>query len=348
MKKLKIVMLSRHGCMRVMKVAIPLIENGHEVHLITNKVTQYSEVFNSVLVYQDVNQLYNAIKVHKDADIFHGHNEPSWFVTAVKDQFFDKPVVLDVHDSHLLRRTDEECIEDPDKYRVSAEERNNLQLADALVYVSKSMERIVGGEFKIGVPTIVLPSYVPLQFYRLDFLRWWGGLCYEGRIDITDELPKQWDFFQYSNYLDLAKKCREIGIDFHVYTTRNNAKVRKQYDEVCYLHEPEGYERLIKVIGQHDWGLVGNIKKFPEWDNALPNKFFEYMAACLPIVSINAKESSELIKEYGVGITVGSMEELAERWKEHRPCRANVIKHRQSFSMENHIGKLEDLYSQLV
>ena len=345
---MKIVMLSRHGCMRVMKMALPLIARGHEVHLITNKVTQFSEAFSTVSVYQDVDQLYSAIKLHKDADVFHGHNEPSWFVTAVKDQFFDKPVVLDLHDSHLLRRTHEECSNDPDLFRVAIDERNNIQLADALVYASASMKKIVGAEFKPDVPDIVLPSYVPLRFYRVDFTRWWGGLVYEGRIDMPEELPKEWDFFQYANYLDFAKKCREIGIDFHVYTPRQNEKLRKLYNEHCYLHAPEGFGRLIKMLGQHDWGLVGNLKPYEEWRNALPNKLFEYMAACVPVVSINARESSEFIEKYEVGINVNSVEELAERWKEHRECRKNVIKHRMSFAMENHIHELEGLYEEIV
>jgi glycosyltransferase involved in cell wall biosynthesis len=346
-------MLTRHACMRVFKQAHPLLERGHEVHLITNKLSQGFERCTSVTVYNDTDQLYAAIKLHKDADVFHAHNEPSWFVTTVKDVNQRIPIVLDIHDSHLLRKTPEEDDlqqqETPETFRIGIDERNNFQLADGIVYVCDPMKKIVGEEFGLTQPNIVLPSYVPRGFYRIDFDKWLGGLVYEGRVDIPDELPKKWaSFFQYSDYLELGRKCQEVGIDFHVYTTRENESVRKAYGSVSVLHQPQKYDRLIKVIGGHDWGLVGNIRPHTEWKNALPNKLFEYMAGCVPIVSINAEECSRLVDEYKVGITVGSLEELRERWSEHRECRKNVIKHRFHFAMENHIHKVEELYKEVI
>ena len=346
-------MLSRHGCFRVFKEALPLLERGHDVHLIVNKVTQGAERMKSVCSYQDTDQFYNALKLHKDADIFHAHNEPAWFVTMVKDIFPDIPVVLDIHDSHLLRKTQEEQDEEfrtnNQSFRIGIDERNNFQLADGLIYVCEPMKRIVGGEFKLDQPSIILPSYVPRGFYRIDFNEWIGGLVYEGRIDTPDELPGKWSsFFRYSDYLDLGRKCKEIGMDFHIYTPRENEKVRAQYGPVSILHEPLNVDKLIKALGRHDWGLVGNIRPHNEWKNALPNKLFEYMAACVPIVSMHAEESSRIVDEYGVGISVGSVEELRDRWKEHRACRAKVIRHRMRFAMENHIHELEQLYERVI
>jgi hypothetical protein len=340
-------MITRHACVRVSKQALPLMARGHVLHQITNKVTVYSEQYKSVLVYQDQDQLYNSIAMHKDADIFHVHNEPNYMVTAVKEVFPDKPVVMDVHDSHLLRRNGDE-IKDFSRFRVSADERNNLQLADGLVYVCEPMAEIVGTEFKLSQPSIVLPSFVPVRFYRIDFERWLGGLCYEGRIDTADELDAKWDFFQYSNYLPLAEKCNEIKMDFHIYTPRSNAKVREEYEKVCYLHEPVALHKLCKKMGRHDWGIVGNLNHHEEWKHALPNKLFEYMAACMPVVALNADECARFIREYKVGIVVESIEELAENWARHRELRQNVIKWRKEFVMENHIEKLERLYEGLA
>lgn len=332
-----------------MKEAFPLIQRGHDVHLIVESVRQGSEQFKTVNVWQDTDQLYEAIKLHKDADVWHAHNEPSWFVTAIKELLPSARVVLDVHDSCLLRKTAEEHAaeleENPAAFRVSSDERNNTQLADALVYVSDSMRRIVSSEFALPQPSIVLPSYVPLCLYRIDMQDWVGGLVYEGRIDAAEDLPDKWrSHFTYSDYQAFALKCREIGMDFHVYTPRGNEKLRKRYEDICYLHEPKPIDRLIKVLGSHDWGLVGNIKPFTEWANALPNKLFEYMAGCTPIVAMHAEESANFIREHGVGIVVDSPEELAERWAEHRQCREQVIKRRREFSMDAHIGELEALY----
>src|SRR6185503_5381919 len=266
-------MLTRHACIRVFKQAFPLIERGHEVHLITEKLSQGFERCASVSVYTDTDQLYAALKFHKDADVFHAHNEPSWFVTMVKDFNQKTPVVLDIHDSHLLRKTAEEDDleqqENPESFRIAIDERNNFQLADGIVYVCEPMKRIVGGEYALDQPSVVLPSYVPKGFYRVDFDKWLGGLVYEGRIDVPDELPKKWAaLFHYSDYLDFGRKCKEIGMDFHIYTPRENEQVRSRYAPVSILHEPQKYSRLIKVLGGHDWGLVGNIRPHTEWKNA--------------------------------------------------------------------------------
>ena len=68
----------------------------------------------------------------------------------------------------------------------------------------------------------------------------------------------------------------------------------------------------------------------------------------MPIVAINAQHCAEFVKEHEIGIEVESVEELTERWGEHRQCRINLIKKRQMWAMENHIGKLEDLYKSLT
>lgn len=346
---MKIIMITNHACMRCHKEAICLMHRSHKVHLITNKLTQYSDLYESIMVYQDIHQMRNAIKMHADANIFHCHNEPSWFVTVVKELFPDAKVVLDVHDSLLLRREHDEVekANDPEIFRISADERNNIQLADGLVYVCKPMQEIVEEEFSPGKPNIVLPSALPRQFYRIDFVRWEQALVYEGRIDNDRELEKQWGFFKYSNYIEFAKKCRKHNIPFHIYTPRKNEEVRSDYSPHCVLHEPLAYDKFIKEMGRHDWGLVGNCFPTPEWKYALPNKLFEYMAACLPVICFNADESWNFIKDYGMGIKVDSFEEIADRWAEHRVCRQNVIKHRHKFCLENYIGSLEELYYKL-
>ena len=349
---MKVVMISRHGCLRVSKVAMPLLTKGYDVHLITEKVTQGSEHFKSVLQYQDLDQLYNSVKVHKDADIFHAHNEPSWFVTVVKDLNLKTPVVLDVHDSNLLRKTPEQQEEELEinqaAYRVSVDERNNIQLADGLVYVGPRMKEIIEREYQPKAPGIVLPSYLPRGFFRIDFSNWLGGVVYEGRIDISTNLDKRWEtLFQYSDYRAFAKKCMELHLPFHIYTPRENKELREAYHEICILHEPKGINRLIQCLGRHDWGLVGNLGNHEEWKNALPNKLWEYLAGACPVVALNADQSADIIREHNIGIVVESVEELMERWDEHTEKRKNVIHKRRYFEMENHIHLLEELYAKL-
>lgn len=349
-------MLARHCCMRVHKEALPLINAGHDVHLIAEQATRYSEQYATVSLYQDQNQLYNAIRLHKDADVFHAHNEPSWFVTAVKDCDMRAPVILDMHDSNLIRKTPDEEAEElehnPQAGRVSVDERNNAQLADGLVYPCQPMKDAVEREFTPKGPGIVVPSMLPKSFLRFDFDTWIGGLVYEGRIDTDNELkdqPRWRSIFQYSNYLEVARKTKAKGVPFHIYTARQNDAVRAEYAEVAILHEPKNsMDRLVRALGRHDWGLVGNLNAHTEWKNALPNKLFEYMAGCTPIVAMHADECAKLINEYGIGIVVESVDELAARWAEHRKCREKVVKYRGLFTMESKTPELEKHYARVI
>lgn len=332
--------------MRGVKEAIALIGKGYDVHLITNKLSQFTDWFRSITLWPSQEHLYAAIRNHSDADLFHVHNEPSYMVTAVKEIFPDKPVVLDVHDSILLRRTDSdvEKAENDNIFRYHIDERNNIQLADGLVYVCEPMRKIVQEVYKVTCPQIILPSYVPEMFYGLGFGKWFGGLVYDGRIDVTEKLHDQVNFFSYCDYRELATKCKELEVAFYVYTPQKQGAILKEYNDICNLMEPQRYDKLIEVVGSHDWGLVGNTVVHEEWKHALPNKLFEYIAGCVPVVVVNADESARFVSEHGIGIVVDSLEELRDRWKEHRDIRKKIVKIRREFTLENHIGELERLY----
>jgi hypothetical protein len=343
-------MVAGHCCIRVQKMALPLIHKGHEVHLIGSKIPSFWQNYKTFTMCADIEQYQAAIKLHPDADVFHCHNEPSWFVTAVKEVFPDKTVLLDVHDSYLARSTREQATEKLDSgafhVRVTAEERNNFQLADALNFPSGALSDLVCGEFNLKQPHMVLPSYVPSMFYRYEGRDWHGGLVYEGKVNLPSETKGKSVGFEYCDYTDVAERCDKLGMDFHLYSARSDDKFREYYSKYkqVFIHQPLLYDELMKSIGRHDWGLVGNTIETSEWNVAAPNKLFEYFAAGLPAVSMNAAWCSEFLEYTGMGMSVSGPEELAERWSEHRHYRPAVIKHRKEWAMEAHISKLEEFY----
>ncbi len=348
----KIVMVSRHSCIRVHKMALPLIESGlYEVHLLANKSRSYSDAYSTFGHWLEVGQLSNFIKLHAPTtDIFHVHNEPSWPVTLIKEHC-DVPVVLDVHDSFAARVTQEEQDEAEEKgnilTRITAEERNNFQLADALVFPGESFGELVENEFALSQPNIVLRSHMPRRMFRYNAQDWQGGLVYEGMVKINTEDGLSYGY-RYCNYLELAEKAKELGIDFHIYGGRDDKKFLEAYGDIALVHEPLDFDSLVRDISRHDWGLVGNIMPTSEWDVAMPNKLFEYIAAGVPIVAMNAKECEEYVIKHKIGIAVKSLEELTERWSEHTEIRKNLLKTRVSFSMEKNNQCLKELYDGLL
>lgn len=347
---MNIVMVANHCCIRVQKMAIPLIERGHDVHLIGARVPSFHEQYKSFSFCSDIEQTLEAIKLHAAAgrvDVFHAHNEPSWYVTAIKE-ICDVPVILDVHDSFVTRSTHEEHLAALDRgekaVRITVEERNNFQLADGLVFPGDDFRQKVVDEYGLKQPGLTLPSYVPKRFYQYDGTDWHGGLVYEGKVNLPDETKGYNSGFNYCDYTDLASRCKAMGMDFHLYAGRQDDKFREHYKDTAYIHKPLDFAELVQRISRHDWGLVGNSVETPQWKVAMPNKMFEYIAAGMPVVSMNADYCSKFLEETGMGISVSGPEELGSRWAEHRKVRQRVIKERQKYSMNAQIHKLEEFY----
>lgn len=329
---MKIVEVAHHCCVRVLKQASALLDRGHAVHLIAKRLPLTPD-FTTSSHFATVGQLRESLRLHRDADIIHIHNEPSWMLMVAKEILPNVPVVLDIHDAMVFRSTDV-------KYK-SAEERLTFDWADGLVFVSEKCRQII----KPKQSFCVLPSYVNEQYYEFNSWQWIGGVTYEGKVDT----PTDKSFMQYCNYVDVCKGFKKAGIPFHVYAPGgSNEKKKKCYQSICHLCAPLPYDILIRTLGCHDWGLCGNLKKYREWDLAMPNKLFEYLAGGIPIIALNCGEVAKFVRKHKVGIVVKSIEEIKDRWDERVECQKNVFLKRFDFTMERHIGILENFYKELI
>lgn len=349
---MRIGFISGHACIRAQKIALGLISKGHKIHFISSKLPNYSEYYESTLLYSSIEQLKQSIKlVDKDIDVWHVHNEPSYYVSIVKE-LSSKSVVLDIHDSYAARLTEEEEIELIQKgektMRITSDELHNFQLADALVYPSESFGEIVTQTYGLeDKKRILLPSYVPSTFFNYEATKWMGGIVYEGRIDLPSEYNKAGrQGYNYTDYIEFANECYDKKLDFYIYSTRNDKEFRDSYEKALLAGSLK-FDNLIKALSGHAWGIVGNTNKATEWSIALPNKMFEYIAAGTPIVSFYADECSRWLEKYGIGITCKCVEELKDRFIEHEECRRNLIKLRSKFAMENNLEELEGVYNEI-
>lgn len=350
MEKLRVTFVSGHACIRCQKEAMGLASKGYKVNHIAGNLPSLFEHYNTFTVTPSLDHYIEAVKLYdKVTDIYHVQNEPSYFVTLLKEHS-EKPVVLDVHDTFLTRVTHEEFEKSQEGEktvnRYYTEERNNFQLADGLVFVSDPVKDITCDTYGLDQPSAVLPHFMPKRLYQYNTKEWLGGLVYEGRVDLKKRVQEVQSMhgFRYCDYEDLAKDAHELGLDFHLYAMRDNPEFMEVYKDISFVHPPKEYNKLLRAISRHDWGLVGNIHHTPQWEVTFANKLFEYIAACVPIVAMNAKHCGEFILEHDIGIVVDSVAELAERWGEHREKRANLIKKRNQFTMENNIHVLENLY----
>lgn len=324
------------------------MDRGHEVHLIAGKVVGFTDNYKTYTIFQNPDQCYDSIALLKDVDVFHVHNEPSWFVNVIKAVHGDKiPVVLDVHDSYLIRYPEgEPNLKTP---RITADERYNFQLADGHVFVSQPMADICRNTFKLEQPYAVLPSYMPKRFYRVDSFRWAGGIVYEGRVDLTENLESHNSFFAYCDYRELAKELRENKLAFYIFApNRDVAEYNKAYDGNAFFLPAQDPEKLIRRLGCHHYGILGNLQVHEAWKYALPNKLFDYLAAGTPVIAMNAPLAGQFVEENGFGINVTSVQEIVDAWDRTREFRSNIAKYRFDWCMEEHIDVVEKLYRKLI
>ena len=359
MINMKIGYMAGHACVRVQKMALPMMQRGHTIYMCSQKMPTFADSYDMYTQAFSLHQLRSWVKVMAgQVDMFHCHNEPTWFVTLCKESAPDVPVIVDIHDSFLTRVTDEEhkkALEDGDDVlRISVEERNNFHLADALVFPSMPFAEIVIKEYSLQEkPWIVMPSYVPrnLFAYQLN-LDWHGGVVYQGRCDLPADIndPKKKYYkrgFRYTDMSDFAGQARALGLQFYIYS-RDDDKFVKHYENLAALHPPVPYTELMGKIARHDWGLVGNSFYTPQWEIAEPNKLYEYIAAGVPPVVMYADNSAGIVSEHAIGMVVESVKELKERWGEHKEFRKRLLKCREMFMMENHIEDLETFYKEVL
>jgi glycosyltransferase involved in cell wall biosynthesis len=71
--------------------------------------------------------------------------------------------------------------------------------------------------------------------------------------------------------------------------------------------------RLVSTAAQADIGIVLFEPTSVNYAHALPNKFFEYLMAGLPVLASNIDTFEEYINKYQVGVTVNPLDKDAIR-----------------------------------
>ena len=132
-----------------------------------------------------------------------------------------------------------------------------------------------------------------------------------------------------------------VGRTYDLATTRRAAELLGAELVVAGGENPLGREELEKLLSECDVGVV------PMADDAwvgVPNKFFDYAKAGLPIVSSLSGESAALLSRYGCGETYrpGDAESLADAVR--RALRLPRAASRRMFEQEFDAARIYDDY----
>jgi hypothetical protein len=284
-----------------------------------------------------------AIKFVDDkTDIYIAYNEPNWFVTHTK-QITNKPVIWDLHD--LTSERD---------FVVRPDEASEFKLADAIItqgpgYSKVAAERRpdLAKEDKIvsvlsAVPRVFWPDLtVPLVAHGASKL---GGIVYEGGVASGVGGGSEFRYRWWQPFM-AELVSRNIPVSIQVASGGQYPAYAQAGVRVC---QPVPYRHMLQSLTIYDWGLVGNAVHHPAFDNAWPNKLFEYIAAGLPVMVHDAKQAGEWVQDMGVGVVINSVDDAVKAYPRADEFKEKVLEVREKFVMENEVKKLEPLFQKLM
>jgi len=326
-------MVSSHACIRVFKQSSTLTNLGFEVEQVARQAPFGFNMFESMSLYFDREQLQRAVKMSK-ADIFHVHNEPDWMVEAVRE-VTDRPIIFDAHDLDSLRRFP----------NVSDDEKSAFECADAFVHVSEPCREHAEKMHGDKKPSIVLYSYMNEVFVKDVGDCSFSSVVYEGGLSEKSELTE--NTFNLRFYAPVVDEFIKQGFNFYIYPAAQTTQ--NLYEGLgAVVSQPLHYPHMLNALKAFGYGLLGSIVSAPLMEAAMPNKLFEYMSQGVVPVILNASEASKFATEHGIGITLDGTENLKEQLKDGPKIRKQVLKKRHDFTMEKNIQPLIDLYKGLL
>jgi hypothetical protein len=150
------------------------------------------------------------------------------------------------------------------------------------------------------------------------------------------------------------KKLVDIGNDVSMYI--GNIDAVPDYMEIgAKVFPPTIYPDMMKGLTNYRWGWCGfnnHNGDQRQVNMTLTNKMWEYIAAGCPVLVYGAPETSRLVDELGVGVTISNLDELGNVDKAfghiYPQLKANVEVIRRKCTMEMNIWKVENLYRSVL
>jgi len=355
---MNILFVTYHTCARVAKEAKALEAAGHQVIILQHVAASEEILYATELAsfYRTEQGLLDRISYFGEwSEVIHVHNEPNWIVpvaAAARDVTCPEvPIIFDIHDLESQRENG-----NIDKHEGSA-----IHAADAFIFPSKGYEKGIKKVWNVGkVPSRVIYSFCNREDIVTDPLPRVNGLVYEGMTiaPLKGFEANDSGYKRYRDYVELTKQLTKSYVPFHLYG------VRKEFHQVytdagAIVNEIMRFPDMMRQLSRYDWGLCGHLDNHPQWQKAMPNKLFEYLAAGIPVISINAGEVSEFIKENRFGFVAENIDDLVsylamdanlieenEMSSMREDCTENISKNINKFVMENQVPEIEALYAE--
>jgi len=341
-KKLKILMVQPFTCIRNIKMSRALRSAGHTVDLayLNGKPSDFyhlkdEEIYDHIYQIGDIGQFQ---KFASQYDIIHSHNEPDILTVALLTH---GAVIHDCHDPVSLRSLEKDT-QTTDLYELLANTG-----ANGRIYVSDEMMAYAKARYDIDLDkSMVISNYVSEDDIpkanefktKLSSLDGEYHIVYEGGVGT-----------HHRDYHTLFSALADAHIHVHIYPTTYNPEYVEWAKSSSYLHyyEPILPTEIIKEMTQYDAGIVAftiNEKNRAFLDIAICNKFYEYLAAGLPVISCNTKALKSELERLNCGIIYDTPDDIIENIETLKNIDVSNI---PPFTMESQVPKIIEFYNKI-
>ena len=327
---LTVLFAQKYPCVRAQKIAraIKRAKPGWTIWSASEgPIHERNNPFFDTRHYQKESDL-RAIIDELEPDIIHTHNEPDdvalWAAGA------GRPLIHDVHDMTSKRFGG-----------VPDAERAAYEAVDHLVFATPQFEEWAREDYDVEQTTLFESRVEEGLFVNPRTPETGVSVVYQGGTN----------GFPYRKYARDLHALAAQGFKVGIYPAR---KMDMWEYEGLMVLKTQPHADLLLALSRYHYAYVGFAfhETEPETQRychaCLPNKFFDAMAAGVPVIVRNCRTVERIVQEHGLGLVWngGDIRHVAEQ--AHARLRANVLEMRGMFTMERQVGKLLKVYKELT
>lgn len=231
-------------------------------------------------------------------------------------------------------------------------EKKLIKYADHIITVSNSIALDYKKRYNIKKPTLVLncPKYVKYQkgdLFRniFNISKNTKIVLYQGEYREGQGLETTISAFNKIKNINAVLILLGYGKKRGVITSSFDKSKR------IFIHKTVSIEKYMNYVSSADFGIHLLENNCINHEYALPNKFFEYIMAGLPVIVSNLIEMRTIVEKYKIGFIVkkNTIDELSKILikldkVDYKKMKNNLLKIAKIYSWENQEKKLINIY----
>lgn len=234
-------------------------------------------------------------------------------------------------------------------------ERHLIKHADHIITVSNSIALDYKKNYFIKKPSLVLNCPKYSKYKKSDILRRKFNIPKNTKIILYQgEYRKGQGLKTIINTFNKIKDNNIVLVFLGYGPQKNLIADSLNKSNNIFIHKTVSINRFMNIISSADYGIHLMENNCINHDYALPNKFFEYIMAGLPVIVSNLCEMKKIVEKYKIGFVVkkNTSKELLKvinrlKASDYNRMKTNLEKAAKIYSWENQEKTLINIYENL-